>query len=1367
MIEAAQLSGLGGQVARASTSSEAEPSGAVAGAGATSAAVASTEAEGSSRSLSLEQRPAANWQGKGKTRANGPRGRTAPLDRRKLPLNSSEDPSPAPRTEGQDQCPTSTIEEEQILNSDESPSSTKALDEEASIETKDAGVQQEPESPGAELYRKLRDALRWQMRSTGAGSDLQKRAKFRATAARESVSDVYHYWKLKSADDVFDASLHLKVATCLGLLCFRGSKLPVETDDADLLRKEAGAHIFDILNVAKESGLEGKDLLFRCQNLEIQALELTGDAELARSRLISILEQPERRLPLLASAMSSNEHRPRQVSVRARAYADERRAGLEPLSVTLASILQGMHVHARQGAKDPQEVEQRIRQSLEWLFDHVETLGLIRYGFDKASVSFKHLVSLIHEPLDMCKSILSAQSTEGAEWKATKAAPAFSAIARTLVTMNAHMDACDVYRWCTSQGIRLPETVGRRIVRVLSLKKEYVLAERIASELHKQAPTSPQGRVLERSTLKVLIKLYAQQGHESKMEEEIRRFVDNLYAPAQEYFMGKDAMPRGSHDQFFRKNRLMCWAIRGDVEKCKDMLLRHYDVRRFLKVNASQYHRAKRVGLQEVDSSILRRLLQAYINRGLLADAEELWDRMSSCPPHLRHLRPDSNMFNSLLAAYVLRNDLGAAASLWEQMRERSNFRPTRASFTTMMNLSAERQDVEGAKKMLETMIHEYGHEPDREALTALMDAHVEAGSWQGALDVFEWMQTQSSLGLRPSTGAYNTLIKIDVLRGAPARSVMAVLSHMLSAGIVPDERTYALVMQAACDSGLMDQAEDIFEMADRSLLSQTGVFGEGCNAYHFTIIIHAYHRLGLPQEAKEYLDEMQRRGVEPTAITWSSFVKMYAERASDDPSSWQSALDFVRQLASNFQPLSSSSDLGGDAAKEGGTPGARRFAPKQGDQLLDLYDPLIHSAAKQGEPRKVETLIRELVDQGTSIPLRVWTSLLDAFRRRSDAAGCLQVWSNLLEQAREENEAAASMLKRGRGRGSWRAQNLVCVPLSILIDALTTAGKYEAVVEAWTDVKAAGFTFDAHNWNHLCVALVRGGWIGQALDIVEEVLYDPPPISSNSVTSSSTLSLEEEEKEEKPVAARSTDWVQKLVYGDGQGTQGVLQDDSSEKEDEEEEREGMDSELEHLTESDDELGRQEDEGERPAQRDEESGPASDRGTTEWEIDREDPRGWAARRIRRQRQTQIRHDFSFSIDPSIVDDSARMKSDSWDEGESASSRRSGSALNRFAYDLSSSITPSSPWFAHYNTLLTLYDSVNQRLAASRRQNATLYPPTLDLASDIGGQSHEESIGAAMVEQLRRHPKARSLLADFSKRLEAIREKERLESQNYS
>ena len=64
-----------------------------------------------------------------------------------------------------------------------------------------------------------------------------------------------------------------------------------------------------------------------------------------------------------------------------------------------------------------------------------------------------------------------------------------------------------------------------------------------------------------------------------------------------------------------------------------------------------------------------------------------------------------------------------------------------------------------------------------------------------------------------------------------------------------------------------------------------------------------------------------------------------------------------------------------------------------------------------------------------------------------------------------------------------------MCIPLSIVLDALSSVGRHTEVREVWKKVGAAGFGFDSGNYNHYAVALIRTGDVESGFHVIDRIV--------------------------------------------------------------------------------------------------------------------------------------------------------------------------------------------------------------------------------------------------------------------------------------
>ncbi len=487
-----------------------------------------------------------------------------------------------------------------------------------------------------------------------------------------------------------------------------------------------------------------------------------------------------------------------------------------------------------------------------------------------------------------------------------------------------------------------------------------------------------------------------------------------------------------------------------------------------------------------------------------------------------RGIKLRANDYNSLIDTYARRADIDTALSIFEQMRD-VGITPDKYTYTILIQGFALRRDPDAAAHTLRAMVAA-GHTPDRVTYAALLNCYVESGVYGAAIRLFGWMQRRRDVRIRPSIEVCNMILKAYVLSALPVQKVMRFVSSVRRAGLQPNAQTYALMLQSACDAGLMHIAEDVFSEAENVLPNpREGGVGQGANLFHFTIMIHGYLRLGDQTEAKEYFDEMQRRKLRPSAITWSVMVHSYAR--SDNDVNYNLASTLVSQLVSDedrkaFKP-SSMAELQAEAGVDDSYRAGDVDAPlaRKGPSFAVLHTVLMAAQARRGEPEMVERSMERLASSTAGLTVLQMTPLLDAYRRVDDVESALLLFEQIYKVALETASIGRDRVYAHSPPGSQpsapssgedgveaegvtirrldaNSRALLCMPISLMIDVLSMAGRHEEIARIWTRAKQDGFGFDASNWNHLAASMARAGQLQEALSVVERVLYHEPPRS-------------------------------------------------------------------------------------------------------------------------------------------------------------------------------------------------------------------------------------------------------------------------------
>lgn len=428
-------------------------------------------------------------------------------------------------------------------------------------------------------------------------------------------------------------------------------------------------------------------------------------------------------------------------------------------------------------------------------------------------------------------------------------------------------------------------------------------------------------------------------------------------------------------------------------------------------------------------------------------------------------ITPDKYVYNIILTSLASRGDLVSMKAVLDQMSS-AGFPPTRIEYTTLITQLGKMRDPEAADAVYKRAIKE-GIIPDRQMMSALMDVHVEAGSWQGVITTFDYMRSTSK-GIRLTIEVYNILLKAYVLVGSPFRVVSRLFQRLDEVDVRPDAHTFALLIQSACDAGFMKTATDLLaEMEKLASQWQTGIH---MNVYVQTIIMAGYLRLKDKVRAKAVYDDMLLKGIDPTSITYGLIIRAYGNERSEE--SITVAEDFLSDLMEREE---------------------RKWDKIHGTRATNLshvYSPLMNAYAHRQKPEEVERVFQQMLEAGGQPSLGTLTTLLDAYRRTGNIDALKSTWDQILECAKRYVEGGDPLfIDEDPKPDPNRFKNVLCIPLSIYIDALSSSGRHLEIATIWRELQVQGHTFDSHNWNHLTAALIRAGELERAFEVIEKVI--------------------------------------------------------------------------------------------------------------------------------------------------------------------------------------------------------------------------------------------------------------------------------------
>jgi pentatricopeptide repeat-containing protein PET309 len=600
-----------------------------------------------------------------------------------------------------------------------------------------------------------------------------------------------------------------------------------------------------------------------------------------------------------------------------------------------------------------------------------------------------------------------------------------------------------IYQILFRRRLDIPPELIHKVVRGLVHAGEFEYANAVFAELRKQQPDPPTPYFLRTSLL-----LFSHQGDVESAE--------GAY----------DALAQRRHAKSPDRTWLMhASAVKGHTAQVVRLFERFY--------SRGERSRSDKSGIKVRPTvADYNTIVYAFTNRGDIAGANHWIKEMIKAG-----FRPGPNAYHAVLSSFVATADVPSISTVLQQMHA-AGIKPDRYTYSILMSLFAKRRDPVNAERMLKKALRE-NIRPDRHMILSLMNAHVMAGSWRGVIRIFDFLRTTKSSNLGLTTPAYNTLLKAYVMIGAPFSTVYKIFQQLEPLGVLPDAFTYSLVIQSACDTGRLDAASLLFTEMDR--LDRKGPPGTFVNVFVMTIIMAGYLRVGDKVGAKAVYDDMVSRGIQPTTVTFSAILRAYGHEGTEE--SLRLAEEFLATLL---------------AAKDGQRDWMKAHLSEDAP-LQDLFIPLMVSHLYKLRPDEVEKHFRNMISLGTEPSMRALTPLLDAYRRVGDINAVKQVWEEIYKLALQKTSLDSLDIRdpdrpdevvdlRATVENTQRT-NILCLPLSIYVDALSSAGEHSEIARVWKQAKADGFGFDAHNWNHLVVALIRAGEPERAFEVLERVI--------------------------------------------------------------------------------------------------------------------------------------------------------------------------------------------------------------------------------------------------------------------------------------
>ncbi|KAJ1284908.1 hypothetical protein BS78_03G241400 [Paspalum vaginatum] len=228
---------------------------------------------------------------------------------------------------------------------------------------------------------------------------------------------------------------------------------------------------------------------------------------------------------------------------------------------------------------------------------------------------------------------------------------------------------------------------------------------------------------------------------------------------------------------------------------------------------------------------------------------------------------PNARVYTTLMKGYMNAGRVDDVVAVLRAMRREAvtapASRPDHVTYTTVISALVAAGATARARAVLDEMAA--ARVPaNRVTYNVLLKGYCQQLQMGEARELLEEMVTVA--GIQPGVVTYNTLMDGCVLADDSA-GALAFFNEMRSRGIAPSTVSYTTLMKAFAVSGQPKVAHKVFEEMERD--PRVTVDRAAWN-----MLVEAYCRLGQVETAKQVVERMKERGVQPDVATYGSLAK-------------------------------------------------------------------------------------------------------------------------------------------------------------------------------------------------------------------------------------------------------------------------------------------------------------------------------------------------------------------------------------------------------------------------------------------------------------------------------------------------------------
>ncbi|XP_057972263.1 pentatricopeptide repeat-containing protein At2g37310 isoform X2 [Malania oleifera] len=277
----------------------------------------------------------------------------------------------------------------------------------------------------------------------------------------------------------------------------------------------------------------------------------------------------------------------------------------------------------------------------------------------------------------------------------------------------------------------------------------------------------------------------------------------------------------------------------------------------------------------EMDLSVCNAVIGLYAKCGSLDYATELFEEMSE---------RDEITYGSIISGYMVHGFVHKAMGLFREMKKpalstwnavisglvqngqhigilelvremlASGFRPNAVTLSSILPAYSYFSNLKGGKQIHGYAVrNNYFH--NIYVATAIIDTYAKSGFIHGAHRIFDQSKDRSVI-------IWTAIISAYTAHGE-ANAALNLFAEMVYKGTQPDPVTFTAVLAACAHSGVVDEAQNIFN----TMVSKYGIQP---SVEHYACMVGVLSRAGRLSEAVEFISKMP---IEPSAKVWGALL--------------------------------------------------------------------------------------------------------------------------------------------------------------------------------------------------------------------------------------------------------------------------------------------------------------------------------------------------------------------------------------------------------------------------------------------------------------------------------------------------------------